>query len=103
MAFTSGWVNQGGNQPYYFHLPSSEPFAFAGLYEIWEDKVAAPEAGPYKSCTIITMEASDSVWDVHNRMPLILKSEAYESWLDPNKTEPAKIEELLHTTCVKEL
>ena len=56
-----------------------------------------------KSCMIITLEASYSVMDVYSRMPLILKSEAYERWLDPDNMEPAKIEELLHTTCLREL
>ena len=98
------WSGKAGNkQPFYFCLPSGEPFAFAGLYEIWEDKEAPPEAGPYKSCTIITTDASDSVKDVHNRMPLILKPEAYDEWLDPGNKEPAKIEELLRTKYVKEL
>jgi len=98
------WFGKAGNkQPYYFHLPSSEPLAFAGLYEIWENKEAPPDAGPYKSCTIITMDASDSVKDIHDRMPLILKPEAYEEWLDPGNKEPAKIEELLKTAYVKEL
>ncbi|MCK7513340.1 MAG: SOS response-associated peptidase [Desulfobacterales bacterium] len=98
------WFGKSGSkQPYYFHLPSGEPFAFAGLYEIWEDKEAPPEAGPYKSCTIITTEASESVKDVHNRMPLILKPEAYDEWLDPSNKEPAKIEELLRTRYVMEL
>jgi putative SOS response-associated peptidase YedK len=98
------WFGKAGSkQPYYFHLPSGEPFAFAGLYEIWEDKEAPPEAGPYKSCTIITTDASDSVKDIHNRMPLILKPEAYEEWLDSDNKEPAKIEELLRTNYVKDL
>jgi putative SOS response-associated peptidase YedK len=98
------WKGKAGNkQPYYFHLLSGEPFAFAGLYEIWEDKEAPPEAGPYKSCTIITTEASDSVKDIHNRMPLILKPEAYDEWLDPYNKEPAKIEKLLKTKHLKEL
>ncbi len=98
------WQGKSGSkQPYYFHLPSGEPFAFAGLYEIWEDKEAPPEAGPYKSCTIITTDASESVKDIHNRMPLILKPEAYDAWLDPGNKEPAKIEELLKTAYVKEL
>ena len=98
------WFGKAGNkQPYYFHLPSGEPFAFAGLYEIWEDMEAPPEAGLYKSCTIITMDASDSVKEIHTRMPLILKPEAYEEWLDPGNKEPAKIEELLKAKYVKEL
>jgi putative SOS response-associated peptidase YedK len=98
------WFGKAGSkQPYYFHLPSGEPMAFAGLYEIWEDKEAPLETGPYKSCTIITTEASDSVRDIHNRMPLILKPEAFDEWLDPGNKEPAKIEQLLETACVREL
>jgi putative SOS response-associated peptidase YedK len=98
------WKGKAGSkQPYYFHLPSGDPFAFAGLYEIWDDKKAPSEAGPYKSCTIITMDASDSVKDIHNRMPLILKPEAYNEWLDPENKEPGRIEKLLNNGCVKEL
>ena len=44
-----------------------------------------------------------NVKDIHNRMPLILKPETYEEWLDPDNKEPAKIEELLRTAYVKEL
>ena len=98
------WKGQSGSkQPYYVHLPSGEPFAFAGLYEVWEDKEAPTGAGPYKSCTIITTEASDSVKDVHNRMPLILKPAAYDEWLDPENKDAGKIEKLLETSCLKEL
>jgi putative SOS response-associated peptidase YedK len=98
------WKGKAGNkEPYYFQLPSGEPFAFAGLYEVWEDKEAPPEAGPYKSCTIITTDASESVKDVHNRMPLILKPEAYDAWLDPGNKEPDKIEKVLKESSVKEL
>jgi putative SOS response-associated peptidase YedK len=98
------WSGKAGNkQPYYFCLPSNEPLAFAGLWEVWEDKNAAPEPSPYKSCTIITTDASDSVKDIHNRMPLILKPESYEEWLDPKNKEPGRIEEVLKNGCVKEL
>jgi putative SOS response-associated peptidase YedK len=98
------WFGKAGNkQPYFFHLPSGESFAFAGLYEIWEDKEAPPDSGSYKSCTIITTEASDSVKDIHNRMPLILKPEAYDEWLDPSNKEPAKFGELLKSKYVNEL
>jgi len=98
------WKGKSGNkQPFYFHLPSGEPFAFAGLYELWEDKEAPPGAGPYKSCTIITTDASDSVKDVHHRMPLILKPEAYAEWLDPEIKDSDRIEEVLKKGYVKEL
>jgi putative SOS response-associated peptidase YedK len=58
---------------------------------------------PYKSCTIITTDASDSVRDVHDRMPLILKHEFYGEWLDPENKEPGIIEEVIKNGCVKEL
>jgi len=98
------WSGKLGNkQPYYFHLASGEPLAFAGLWEVWENKNTAAEASPYKSCTIITTDASDSVRDVHDRMPLILKPEFYGEWLDPENKEPGIIEEVLKNGCVKEL
>lgn len=93
----------GKKQPYYIHLPSGEPIAFAGLYEIWEDKEAPPGAGPYKSCTIITVDASESVREIHNRMPLILKPEVYDEWLDPDNKETESIEELLKTGYLEKL
>jgi putative SOS response-associated peptidase YedK len=98
------WQGKSGSkQPYYFNLPSGEPIAFAGLWEVWENKNAPSDAALYKSCTIITTDASDSVKDVHNRMPLILKQEAYDEWLDPETKEPGRIEEVLKNGCVKEL
>jgi putative SOS response-associated peptidase YedK len=98
------WFRKAGNkQPYYFCLPSNEPLAFAGLWEVWENKNAPSDAEPYKSCTIITTDASDSVRDVHDRMPLILKPEVYSEWLDPENKDPGRIEEVLKNGCVKEL
>ena len=98
------WSGKLGNkQPYYFHLASGEPLAFAGLWEVWENKNTAAEPNPYKSCAIVTTDASDSVKDIHNRMPLILKPEFYGEWLDPENKEPGIIEEVLKNGCVKEL
>jgi putative SOS response-associated peptidase YedK len=91
------WYGKAGSkQPYFMCSPSGKPLAFAGMYEIWEEKKAPFGAVQYKSCTIITTEASDSVKEVHDRMQLILKPEAYDEWLDPGNKEPAKIEEMLN-------
>ena len=98
------WKGKAGDkQPFYFCLPSGEPLGFAGLWEVWKDREAPPEAEGHKSCAIITTEASDSVRDVHNRMPLILKPEAFDEWLDPENKEPGKIEEILKKGCVQNL
>jgi putative SOS response-associated peptidase YedK len=98
------WKGKAGSkQPYFFHLPSEEPFSFAGLWEMWETKEAPPETDPYKSCTIITTDASDSVKDVHNRMPLILKPEFFDEWLNPGNKEPARIEQIMKSGFVSDL
>ena len=36
-------------------------------------------------------------------MPLILKPEVYDEWLDPGNKEPDKIEKVLKKSSVKEL
>jgi putative SOS response-associated peptidase YedK len=46
------------------------------------------------SCTIITTEPNDVVREVHNRMPVILKTDDYGQWLDPAQP-PAALQQLL--------
>ena len=63
--------------------------AFAGLYETWVDKEAPGEAASYRSCAIITMDASESVKAVPNRMPMILEPRATPSgWIRRSKRLP---------------
>ena len=71
---------KGSRQPMFLTLPDNRPFAFAGLWETWNDRGSAPI--PHRSSTILTREASQSVVPIHNRMPVILKPEAFEPWLD---------------------
>ncbi|MDX1707729.1 MAG: SOS response-associated peptidase [Desulfobacterales bacterium] len=71
---------KGQKQPMLITLPDKKPFAFAGLWETWQK--AKPET-PYRSCTIITTDASASIRDIHHRMPVILKPGAYKDWLNP--------------------
>jgi len=76
------WKGEKGNrQPMFLTLPDGDPFAFAGLWEIWDNR--GKEDSPYRSCTILTREASESVRVIHHRMPVILKPEAYDDWLNP--------------------
>ncbi len=78
------WTGKKGNkQPVLITLPSGEPFAFAGLWEIWNDK-SKPDS-TYQSCTIITTAASEAIKPVHNRMPMVLRPEVYADWLAPHQ------------------
>jgi putative SOS response-associated peptidase YedK len=44
----------GGKQPYYIHMEDGSPFAFAGLWEVWNKY-----RGEIRSCTILTTEANN--------------------------------------------
>jgi len=90
----------GAKQPFYFTSASGEALAFAGLYESWKGKNAPSDAEPYRSCAIITTDADDSVKGVHDRMPLILRREAYDEWLNPGNREPAGIEAIIKSAAL---
>ena len=64
--------------PYYFKLKSGEPFAFAGLWDLWEN-------GDHSltTFTIITTTPNELMKPIHNRMPVILKESDETRWLDP--------------------
>ncbi len=77
--------------PMYIRLKSGEPFAFAGLWEAWR----SPEDKSILTCTIITTEPNALMAKIHDRMPVILKPEAYVRWLDPEPREPEEMSKLL--------
>jgi putative SOS response-associated peptidase YedK len=52
------------------HLKTKEPFAFAGLWDVWRKL----DGKKVESFTIITTEPNELVRPVHNRMPVILST-----------------------------
>ena len=57
--------------------------AFAG---IWAAERA--DDGDIDACAVITCAANELVTSVHQRMPVILPTEAYDDWLDPDTDAP---------------
>jgi putative SOS response-associated peptidase YedK len=68
-----------------------QPFAFAGLWEIWH----SPYGDEIPSCTIITTEPNEFMAQIHNRMPVILPRDRYDEWLDPAERPAEKLQHLL--------
>jgi putative SOS response-associated peptidase YedK len=87
------WAKKGqAKQPMYIVNRDGTPFGFAGLWDRWQP----PEGGePVESCTIITTDANELVGAFHDRMPVILGPEDYDSWLDPAIREPERLLPLL--------
>lgn len=67
-------------QPYFIHRPDGEPYAFAGLWEVWKGPNKDQE--PLRSCTIITTSPNAPMAAIHDRMPVILPPAAWDTWLD---------------------
>ena len=67
-------------KPLRFSLKSGQPFGLAGLYETW----ISPEQKPVNTCTIITTEPNDIVRPIHDRMPVMVRKEFEDFWIDPN-------------------
>ena len=74
------WRAEGKSKtPMYITLQDEQPFAFAGLWDLWK----GPDGREVQSCTIITTEPNELMASIHNRMPAILRPGAYEDWLNP--------------------
>jgi putative SOS response-associated peptidase YedK len=72
---------QKAKQPYFIQRSDGEPFAFAGLWEVWR---GADREGPaFPSATILTGPANEKMSAIHDRMPIVLPPDAWATWLDP--------------------
>ena len=78
-------------QPIYIRLINDQPFAFAGLWELWN----SPDGSEIHSCTIITTQPNSLIQSIHNRMPVILFPHAYQQWITPSDLPANELNGLL--------
>ncbi len=89
------WKQEAGSSqktPMYIHMASEQPFAFAGLWDIWK---ASQEKEEIFSFTIITTSPNALMMGIHQRMPVILLPEMYDAWLHPGDRSPQDLNPLL--------
>lgn len=81
----SGWYewcavpDPGRKQPYYVQGAQDGPVAFAGLWSRW----CPADAEPLLTCAVLTRQAAPSIAAIHHRMPVVLRPEHFDEWLDP--------------------
>ena len=93
------WKKIGSRkQPWFLTLPEKRPFAFAGLWDAW----TGADGSLYHSCTILTTAASDSIREIHHRMPIVLNPDTFYEWLNPDNQDTSKLENLLREQTVQE-
>ncbi len=80
LIFADGFYEWAGPKqrrlPYRFTRDGGAPFAFAGLWERW-----GPQDARVESCTIVTCPPNALLEPFHDRMPVILDDDAFETWL----------------------
>jgi putative SOS response-associated peptidase YedK len=86
------WRKEGRRKvTMWVYLKSREPFGLAGLWDVWRK----PDGKRVESFTIITTDPNELVRPIHNRMPVILRPEDEERWLDASRTPFVKAQSLL--------
>ncbi len=66
------WSQSGTKTKYRFNLPNDHTLYMAGIFN---------EFNGENKFVILTTNANNSIADVHNRMPVILKKEMAEDWI----------------------
>ncbi|WP_051564539.1 SOS response-associated peptidase [Desulfovermiculus halophilus] len=88
-------------QPYCVRPKDEGLFAFAGLWEHWQDEEADRKID---SCTIVTTRANEAVAELHDRMPVIIIREAdFDLWLDRSVEDPERLQPFLEPVSSNDL
>ncbi|NHZ70957.1 MAG: hypothetical protein GWP18_04880 [Proteobacteria bacterium] len=77
-----------GKLPHYIFARGGGPLSVAGLWSPWHDPDTKERL---VTCTILTGSPNDLLSDIHDRMPVIMPSDRWDAWLDPDTSlEAAK-------------
>jgi len=71
-------ADSSGKTPYFISLRDGSPFAFAGLWEHWQNKDSDEIL---YSATLLTMDANEFMSALHHRMPIVLDPARADTWL----------------------
>lgn len=83
---------KGDKAPFFIHPTDSDLLYMAAIYDSW----TAPDGSYIPSCGIITTAANQDISALHDRMPVILTSSAWDAWLNPQNSDPIVISTLLN-------
>jgi putative SOS response-associated peptidase YedK len=73
---------KAGSRPVFkFEMPDGAPYALAGLYSEWRPRKGSAHP-PLDTFSIVTTEANELTYPIHDRMPVILHPRDYDRWLN---------------------
>ncbi|WGF88997.1 SOS response-associated peptidase [Marinivivus vitaminiproducens] len=80
-------------QPFAVRCAAGQPIAFAGLWQ----RLRTASGQVVESCAILTEAASPATAAIHPRVPVMLDPACWQAWLDPETTEPARLQAALRS------
>ena len=85
-------LNGSGKKRAFYATPTDkEMFAFAGVHSTWQD----PEGNVHGMFSVITIQATDGMYDPNGRMPIIIKRGDETRWLDSTIDDTTSIYDML--------
>ncbi len=68
-------------QPWYMTSKDQLHLAFAGIYEPWS--AHGPGGVKINTCSVITTTPGPDIGEIHDRQPVVLSRDTWDTWLDP--------------------
>lgn len=81
-----------GRTPHWVYRADGHPMVFAGIWASRRD----PTSGEWqRTCSIITKDAEGAISSIHDRMPISLRGDVWDAWLDRDLQDPEAAAALL--------
>lgn len=82
---------KAGKIPFFIHPKDLGLYAFAGIWDVWKSE----DGHEIKTYSIMTTNPNKEMKAIHNRMPVILRPQSEELWLDPDNTDQDLLDDML--------
>jgi putative SOS response-associated peptidase YedK len=91
------WKLEGGvNTPYWVRRVDGGLLALAGIWETW----IGPNGEELETAAIVTTAANRKLAALHERMPVVIRPDAFAPWLDSTNEKPASFMPLIEPAAV---
>ncbi|MBO6508538.1 MAG: SOS response-associated peptidase [Roseibium sp.] len=80
-----------GKQAFWIRPADNDVMAFAGLWDTWCD----PDGGDMDSGAILTIGSNRMMSRIYHRMPVILKPDSFDAWLDTANVDVKEARKML--------
>ena len=79
-------------QAYWIRPANGGTICFSGLVETWMGK----DGSEMDTGCILTTQSNAQIGNIHHRMPVIIKPQDFDRWLDCKNSEPRDVADLTH-------